>query len=101
MDRQEILDIINNNDVVVVKCGASWCGPCRAMEPVIEKVAKDFDGKARILSIDVDEEADIATQYKIRSVPTILYFKGGEFKDKTVGAIPEQELINNINKLIG
>ena len=93
-------EILNENNVVVAKFGATWCTPCRVMEPTIENAAKQFEGKAKIMSIDVEEEPDLATKYKIRNVPTILYFKGGELKDKSVGAISETELINRINNLI-
>jgi len=92
--------ILNENNVVVVKFGATWCTPCRVMEPTIENAAKQFEGKAKIMSIDVEEEPDLATKYKIRNVPTILYFKNGEIKDKSVGAMNESDLINRINNLI-
>jgi thioredoxin 1 len=92
--------ILNENNVVVVKFGATWCTPCRVMEPTIENAAKQFEGKAKIMSIDVEEEPDLATKYKIRNVPTILYFKNGEIKDKSVGAMNESDLFNRINNLI-
>lgn len=93
-------EILNENNVVVAKFEADWCMPCKAMKPIIESVTNQFDGKAKVLSIDVEEEPDLATKYKIRNIPTILYFKGGELKDKSVGAINETELINRINNLI-
>jgi thioredoxin 1 len=92
--------ILNENNVVVVKFSATWCTPCRVMEPTIENAAKQFEGKAKIMSIDVEEEPDLATKYKIRNVPTILYFKNGEIKDKSVGAMNESDLFNRINNLI-
>ena len=92
--------ILEENNVVVAKFGAEWCGPCRTMEPIVESVASQLENKAKVMSIDVEEEPDLATKYKIRNVPTILYFKGGELKDKSVGAITESELINRINNLI-
>ena len=92
--------ILEENNVVVAKFEADWCNPCKAMKPIIESVTNQFDGKVKVLSIDVEEEPDLATKYKIRNIPTILYFKGGELKDKSVGAISETELINRINNLI-
>lgn len=92
--------ILNENNVVVAKFSATWCTPCRVMEPTIENAAKQFEGKAKIMSIDVEEEPDLATKYKIRNVPTILYFKNGEIKDKSVGAMNESDLFNRINNLI-
>lgn len=93
-------EILNENNVVVAKFEADWCMPCKAMKPIIESVTNQFDGKAKVLSIDVEEEPDLATKYKIRNIPTILYFKNGELKDKSVGAMSESDLINRINNLI-
>lgn len=100
MNVKDFNEILENNNVVIVKFSSTWCTPCRVMKPIIESVTNQFDGKAKVLSIDVEEEPDLATKYKIRNIPTILYFKGGELKDKSVGAISETELINRINNLI-
>ena len=100
MNVKDFNEILENNNLVIVEFSATWCMPCKAMKPIIESVTNQFDGKAKVLSIDVEEEPDLATKYKIRNIPTILYFKGGELKDKSVGAINETELINRINNLI-
>lgn len=92
--------ILENNNVVIVKFSATWCGPCRTMEPIVESVASQLENKAKVMSIDVEEEPDLATKYKIRNVPTILYFKNEELKDKSVGAMTESDFINRINNLI-
>lgn len=92
--------ILEENNFVVVKFGATWCSPCKTMEPIIEGVANQLKNKAKVMSIDVEDEPDLATKYKIRNVPTILYFKNGELKDKSVGAMAESDLINRINNLI-
>ena len=92
--------ILEENNFVVVKFGATWCSPCKTMEPIIESIASQLENNVKVMSIDVEDEPDLATKYKIRNIPTILYFKGGELKDKSVGAISETELINRINNLI-
>ena len=92
--------ILEENNFVVVKFGATWCSPCKTMEPIIESVANQLGNKVKVMSIDVEDEPDLATKYKIRNVPTILYFKNGELKDKSVGAMAESDLINRINNLI-
>ena len=69
--------ILEENNFVVVKFSAEWCNPCKVMEPIIESVANQLEDKAKVMSIDVEEEPDLATKYKIRNVPTILYFKNG------------------------
>ena len=97
MDFNEILE---NNNVVVVKFGATWCTPCRTIDPIIERVGKQLEAKAKVISIDVEDEPDLATKYKIRNIPTILYFKNGEIKDKSVGSITESDFVNRINNLI-
>ena len=92
--------ILGENNFVVAKFGATWCSPCKTMEPIIESVANQLGNKVKMMSIDVEDEPDLATKYKIRNVPTILYFKNGELKDKSVGAMAESDLINRINNLI-
>lgn len=100
MNTKELNEILENNNMVVLKCGAEWCSPCKTMGPIIESVAEKMEGKVKVLDIDVEESPDIATEYRVRNIPTILYFKDGELKDKSVGAMSEDELINRINNLM-
>lgn len=100
MTKNEFNDILNSNSVVVTKFGAEWCGPCKAMEPIIDHVSKEIQGKATVIQIDVEDSPDISSKYHVRNIPTILYFKDGELKDKSVGSIGEEDLINRINNLI-
>ena len=100
MTKNEFNEILNANSVVVAKMGADWCNPCRAMEPIIKSVSEKMQGKAIVMDIDVEESPDISTEYRVRNIPTILYFKDGELKDKSVGSISEDDLINRINNLI-
>lgn len=100
MNTKELKEILKSNPLTVIKLGAEWCSPCKTMEPIIESVAKIMEGKAKVIDIDVEESPDIATEYRVRNIPTILYFKDGELKDKSVGAMSEDELINRINNLM-
>lgn len=100
MTTKEFNEILSTNNVVICKLGAEWCSPCKAMEPIIESVAGKMRNKARVIDVDVEESPDISTEYRVRNIPTILYFKDGELKDKSVGSISEEDLINRINNLI-
>ena len=86
-----------NNGISLVDFWAPWCGPCRMLSPVIDDLAKEFDGKANICKVNTDEQQDLAVKYGVRSVPTILFMKNGEVIDQVIGAQSKQALADKIN----
>ncbi len=78
-------DVLNSDVPVLVDFWATWCGPCLAMAPVIDALAEKYEGKAKIVKLDVDENREIAGKYQIRSIPTLMVFKGGEVVEKVIG----------------
>ena len=79
---------------------ATWCGPCRQMLPIVEELANEYDGKIVVGKCNVDEADDIAMQFGIRSIPTILFIKNGEVVDKSVGAVPKAKLVEKIENVL-
>lgn len=90
----------NGNQLLVVDFWATWCGPCRMMAPIIEELAKEYEGKAVIAKCDVEENEDLATEFGIRNIPTILFFKNGEVVDKLIGYQQKPKLEEKINILL-
>jgi thioredoxin len=93
-------DILNEGKPLVVDFWAEWCGPCRMIAPVIEELSKEYEGKVNIGKLDVDNNNDVVSQFGIRNIPTILFFKDGKLTDKQVGAIQKSALAAKIDALL-
>ena len=79
---------------------ATWCGPCRVLGPTVDDIAKEYEGKVTVVKCNVDDCEDIAVQYGIRNIPTLLFFKDGQLADRTVGVVSKQEIIDRLQKLM-
>lgn len=89
-------EVLNSQVPVLVDFWAEWCGPCRMIGPLVEELSVEYAGKASIGKLNVDENTAVSTKYGIRSIPTILIFKGGEVVDKIVGAVPKNMIAQKI-----
>lgn len=86
---------------VIIDLWAEWCGPCRMVGPIVEEIAKEYEGKAVIGKLDVDSNPLTTSKFGVRNIPTILFMKNGEVVDKQVGAVPKSVLVGKLEKLLG
>ena len=91
-------EVLESSTPVLVDFWAEWCGPCKMIAPVVEQLAKDFDGKLKGGKVDVDSNQQSAMQFGIRSIPTLLIFKNGKVVEQIVGAVPKQALTDKVSK---
>ncbi|MEZ4917522.1 MAG: thioredoxin [Saprospiraceae bacterium] len=93
-------EVLNASNVTLIDLWAEWCGPCKMMNPVIEQLSTEFEGKAVIGKLNVDDNPTVPTEYNVRGIPTFLLFKNGELQEKIVGATTKQALEAKINALL-
>lgn len=91
-------EVLKSDKPALVDFWAPWCGPCRAIGPILEELAQEMGEKVDIVKVNVDENPNISAQYGIRSIPTLLIFKGGEVKDTIVGLVSKQQIAGVINQ---
>jgi len=92
--------VLNSSVPVIVDFWAVWCGPCRMVGPIVEEIGAEYEGKAKVAKLDVENNTAAASRFGIRNIPTILFFKNGQVVDKQVGAVPKQVLVNKLEALL-
>lgn len=93
-------EVLKSDKVVLVDFYADWCGPCKMMAPIIEKLAEEYEGQAVIGKLNVDDEPFVSSRYRVLSIPTLMFFKDGKEADRIVGAVDKAEVENKLKSLM-
>lgn len=93
-------EVLKSDKPVLIDFWATWCGPCRMIAPIVEEMATEYEGKAKIGKLDVDANQQTSIKYGVRSIPTLLLFKGGELKETIIGAVPKAHLVDKLQSVL-
>lgn len=93
-------EVLQSPDLVMVDFWAAWCGPCKMVAPIVEELSKEYEGKAKFVKLNTDENPDLASRYKIRGIPTLMFFKSGQIVEQIVGVVPKAQLQTKIDSLL-
>jgi len=93
-------EVLQAEQPVLVDFSATWCGPCKKLEPIVHEIAGDYDGRLKVVKVDVDKASNTAAKYGVLSVPTVLLIHGGAVKDQIVGLISKQALADKVDKVL-
>ena len=93
-------EVLKSENPVLIDFWAAWCGPCRIIAPIVEELASEYSGKAKIGKLDVDDNQQTAIKYGVRSIPTLLIFKDGQLKETIIGAVPKGQIVQKLNSVV-
>ncbi len=93
-------EVMQSEKPVLVDFSATWCGPCKKLEPIVQEIAGDYEGRLKVVKVDVDQAPGTAAKFGVMSVPTVLLFQGGSVKDQVVGLVSKQALADRVDKVI-
>ncbi len=94
-------EVLRSDRPVLVDVWAEWCGPCRAIAPMVEAIAREYQDHLKVVKLDADQNGGLVRQYEIRSIPTLLYFHDGLLVDRTMGVVPMQSIVHRVRRMLG